>query len=62
MEKAIFDHSITVTITRVAAEEMVATLRCERVKLRTSPNCLAVHRYPCSSCAALAALKEALDV
>ncbi|KKN68722.1 hypothetical protein LCGC14_0449130 [marine sediment metagenome] len=54
------DKTVTVTIPRVAAEQMVAALRCESVKLKTSPNCLAVPRYPCSSCAALAALKEAL--
>jgi deoxycytidylate deaminase len=53
-------NDVTVTISRAVAEEIVASLRCDRVKLSTSPNCLVVPRWPCSSCAALKALKEAM--
>ncbi len=50
-------NSMRPLLTLVA--QVAQELRCDRVKLSTSRNCLDAYRLPCSSCTALAAWKEA---
>lgn len=43
----------TIDALRWLVEEKNKATGCERVKLRQSPNCLAVHRFPCEPCRVL---------